>query len=162
MKVLLIPSCLSCEGLNDTILFILWRSWYKILANKISHGRGNSLRNKVRGWVELDSPELACSAFSVQRSVSSNAETMGEINLAPPNNITENTSKTRISNNYLPATADNIKHIYKQYIHFCSRGALQKLPKRKYLPRRYPGGFPWLAPGSVAVLIEYLNTLCEC
>ena len=24
--------------------------------NKISPGRGNSLRNKVRGWVELDSP----------------------------------------------------------------------------------------------------------
>ena len=25
--------------------------------NKISHGRGNSLRNKVRGWVELDLPD---------------------------------------------------------------------------------------------------------
>ena len=25
--------------------------------NKISHGRGNSLRNKVRGWVDLDSPD---------------------------------------------------------------------------------------------------------
>ena len=25
--------------------------------NKISHGRGNSLKNKVRSWVELDSPD---------------------------------------------------------------------------------------------------------
>ena len=25
--------------------------------NKISHGRGNSLRNKVRAWVDLDSPD---------------------------------------------------------------------------------------------------------
>ena len=25
--------------------------------NKISHGRGNSLRNKVRGWADLDSPD---------------------------------------------------------------------------------------------------------
>ena len=25
--------------------------------NKIFHGRGNSLRNIVRGWVELDSPD---------------------------------------------------------------------------------------------------------
>ena len=25
--------------------------------NKIYHGRGNSLRNEVRGWVELDSPD---------------------------------------------------------------------------------------------------------
>ena len=25
--------------------------------NKISHGRGNSLRNKVRGCVDLDSPD---------------------------------------------------------------------------------------------------------
>ena len=25
--------------------------------NKISHGRGNSLKNKVRGWVDLDSPD---------------------------------------------------------------------------------------------------------
>ena len=25
--------------------------------NKISHGRGNSLSNKVRGWVNLDSPD---------------------------------------------------------------------------------------------------------
>ena len=27
------------------------------MENKISHGRGNSLRNKVRGWVNLDSPD---------------------------------------------------------------------------------------------------------
>ena len=26
--------------------------------NKISHGGGNSLRNEVRGWLELDSPDL--------------------------------------------------------------------------------------------------------
>ena len=25
--------------------------------NKISQGRGNSLRNEVRGWVELGSPD---------------------------------------------------------------------------------------------------------
>ena len=25
--------------------------------NKISHGRGHSLKNKVRGWIELDSPD---------------------------------------------------------------------------------------------------------
>ena len=25
--------------------------------NKISHGRGNSLRNKASGWVELGSPD---------------------------------------------------------------------------------------------------------
>ena len=24
---------------------------------KVSHGRGNSIRNKVRVWVELDSPD---------------------------------------------------------------------------------------------------------
>ena len=28
----------------------------KCKENKISHGRGNSLRNKMRGWVNLDSP----------------------------------------------------------------------------------------------------------
>ena len=25
--------------------------------SKVSHGRGNSIRNKVRVWVELDSPD---------------------------------------------------------------------------------------------------------
>ena len=29
----------------------------KCKENKISHGRGNSLMNKMRGWVKLDSPD---------------------------------------------------------------------------------------------------------
>ena len=54
--------CLSITGnffLSDFIHKNKTLKNFKIKSkeNKISHGRGNSLRNKVRGWVDLDSPD---------------------------------------------------------------------------------------------------------
>ena len=43
------------EGLNSQKIKTLKNFKIKNKENKISHGRGNSLRNKVRSWVELDS-----------------------------------------------------------------------------------------------------------
>ena len=45
------------EGLYFQENFILKTSTLKNKDNKISQGRGNSLRNEVRGWVEHYSPD---------------------------------------------------------------------------------------------------------
>ena len=45
------------EGLHSQRMKTLKNSKIKSKGNKISHGRGNSLRNKVRVWVDLDSPD---------------------------------------------------------------------------------------------------------
>ena len=45
------------EGLHSQKNKTLKNFKVKSKENKISHGRGNSLRNKVRGWVDLDSPD---------------------------------------------------------------------------------------------------------
>ena len=45
------------EGINSQKIETLKNFKIKSKENKISHGRGNSLRNKVMGWVDLDSPD---------------------------------------------------------------------------------------------------------